>query len=190
MSIGLALLLPPQHVSARPDNGNITHVPIAPPIPFSQTYSAPAMFSRPVGLAARSASSKSFCIKALPSRAATSQASSSCHQRRNSSSKASHPPGASRGSEAATGPNTAPCSDQTENSQDPEAGKGKEKEKKPATRLSRRKAKDTGAAERASLKARDEAFANLPAVPPTTHLHPGGMHSRSKGLRTHGISTD
>lgn len=138
------------------------------------------MFTRPAGRIARSASSKPQLFHTAPPAAATSQTPRPSHQRRQSSSKASHPPGAPRNPEAAAGNGTNAASEQSENSG---AADG---DKKHPTRIPRKKPKDPSTAERAASKARDEAFMNLPAVPPTNHLQAAGesLKSSSGALRT------
>lgn len=79
-------------------------------------------------------------------------------QQRLASSKASCPPDRSGG---------AP---QQQQPTDATSKPGPEGEKRPA---GRRKTKDA-AAELAAMKARDDPFFRLPAVPSTQHLHPAG----------------
>ncbi|KAB8346051.1 hypothetical protein FH972_023103 [Carpinus fangiana] len=88
---------------------------------------------------------------------------STSHARRHSSSKPSAPPGGGhRSAEAPAG-----GSDAARNPAD--------NERRPASRLARRKSKDS--AEQIAAKARDEAFANVPAVPFTHHLKEDGSLS-------------
>lgn len=164
------------HLPTRISSSTVSHHPFDcpfPPIssvPHLVPYPTPrlAMLTRPACRIARSASSKPQLFHTGPPTAATSQTPRPLHQRRQSSSKASHPPGAPRNPEAAAGNGTNAASEQSETSG---AADG---DKKQPTRISRRKSKEPSTAERAAIKARDEAFTNLPAVPPTNHLQAAG----------------
>ena len=86
------------------------------------------------------------------------------HQRRYSSSKTSNPP--------SNEPRVIAAASETPAAKDGAPVVKEEVEKRPATRLSRRKSKD--ARIETVERAKDEALFNLPSVPPTHHLHPHG----------------
>jgi len=121
------------------------------------------MFSKSVCRVARStpslpAPSTAVARSTTASSPSTFAKGSGYYQRRYSSSKPSCPPGGSGKSEADTTTPPGESPRRTGNS----------------TRLPRRKAKE--AAEEIALKARDAAFARLPAVPPTSHMSELGAH--------------
>jgi len=126
------------------------------------------MFSSSLGRVARSAPHPSISpsITALTSTASIAASSRPfsyrTHQRRYSSSKPSSPPDSSG--------NTNPQQQAPANAS---SGTRADGEKRSATRLSRRKAKE--AAAEATVKGKDEALMNLPSVPSTPHLHPADV---------------
>jgi len=113
------------------------------------------MFCKSISRVARSTTSLPVSSASAARTSAGSAQAASCkasalYQRRHSSSKPSCPPGGSGKSES-----DAATENPTRRSTN-------------STRLPRRKAKE--AAEEIALKARDAAFARLPAVPPTSHM--------------------
>lgn len=90
------------------------------------------------------------------------------HQRKNSSSKTSSPP--KDEPRAITTPAEAPSKETK-----PVAVKEGPAEKRPSTRISRRRSKDV--LQEAASKKNDESQLNLPSVPSTQHLHPIGILS-------------
>lgn len=123
----------------------------------------PRMLPRTLSRVARSIPSNACTPAVLCSRSAHSQRHQPGHQRRPSSSKASYPPGGPRNSEAAT---DAGAKSATRTSDDERSASG---------RQGRKKSKDAlAAADRATIRARDEAFAHLPSVPSTGHLQLAG----------------
>ena len=141
------------------------------------------MFSRPASRAGTSTHNHHLFSTPLAIRtsAPVSFTTRKSVQRRLSSSKASCPPGGAGrpGSEGATG-----------NTQGNSPGERQEQaavpERKPA---GKRRSSKYAEAQLASMKAQHEAFSNVPAVPPTSHLHEHGKpkHFVQPFSRTHQI---